>query len=108
MLCPGAGVGVQSRYPSLLSIAARAIHPSQFFGFKGRRHLLSRNDFNQQRLENPRIATLSQQLFSNAGNGKCGWRISWFSAPPHHAVSAGGGWLAISRPQTEPQYDTVS
>jgi hypothetical protein len=29
---------------------------------KGRRHLLSRNDFNQQRLETARIATLSQQL----------------------------------------------
>jgi hypothetical protein len=31
-------------------------------GFKGRRHLSSRNDFNRQRLEAARVAKLSQQL----------------------------------------------
>ena len=46
MLCPGAG-GSYFRSPLWL---------------KGRRDLLSRNDFNWQRLETARIATLSQQL----------------------------------------------
>jgi hypothetical protein len=39
-------------------------HPSlPIFGLKGRRHLSSRNNFNWQRPETARIATLSQQSF---------------------------------------------
>jgi hypothetical protein len=44
-------------------VDSRSSHPSiPIFRFKGRRHLLPRNDINQQRLEDPRIATPSQQL----------------------------------------------
>ena len=38
------------------------VHPRQFLWLKGRRHLSSRKDFNWQRCETARIATLSQQL----------------------------------------------
>jgi hypothetical protein len=71
-------------------------------------HLLSRNDFNQQRLENPRIATPSQQL-SDACNGKWGpGRFFWVSRdPPTMRRPRGGGCRAISRSQTEPQCDVV-
>ena len=85
-------------------------HPSiPISGLKGRRDLLSRNDFNWQRLETARIATLSQQLFSVALKWKMGPdKFPGEPRAPHRGVSGGrGGWLATSRPQTEPQYDIV-
>ena len=65
--------------------------PLAFCGSKGR-HPSSCNDFNSQRHETPRIATLSQQLFSDAGIGK--WDPGKFLGeprPPTLVCMGGGG-----------------
>jgi hypothetical protein len=61
---------------------------------KGRRYLSSRKDFNWQRRETARIATLSQQLFSDAGNGK--WDPGKFLGEPRPPtlVCLGAGGMA--------------
>jgi hypothetical protein len=57
---------------------------------KGRRHLLSRNDFNPQRLKKPRIATPSQYSFSDwTKNGPA--KLFGEPQPPRPGVSGGGG-----------------
>jgi hypothetical protein len=74
------------------SLAAR-VGPSSDLNsaVQRRRHLLSRNDFNQQRLENPRIATLSQHCFSDAGRkwGPANYLVN--RNAPHSGASGGGG-----------------
>ena len=80
-------------------------HPSaHFLWLNGRRHPSFRNDFNWQRRETARIATLSQQLFFRL-DGKWG-PAKLFGEPqrpPTWCVQGAGGWRAISRPQTELQ-----
>ena len=59
--------------------ASRVPPSAHLLWLKGRRHPLSRKDFNRQRCETARVATRSQQL-ADAGNGKWGPRN--FSGEP--------------------------
>jgi hypothetical protein len=56
-----------------LLVAWAVRSPTTISALKGRRHLSSCKDFNWQRPETERIATLSQQL-TDASNGKWGSR----------------------------------
>jgi hypothetical protein len=84
-------------------------HPSiPIFGFKGLRHLLSRNDFNWLRLETAahRNAVATHCLPTLDLGPR---QIFWVSRdPPTMLCPGAGGWRAISRPKNEIQYHIVS
>ena len=81
--------GGQSR--DLLYLASLEPFIRPIFGLKGRRHLLSRNDFNWQRRETARIATLSQHIAFRRLNGAPANFLANRSPPPCRVRGAGGG-----------------
>ena len=74
------------------------------FWLKGRRHPSFRNDFNRQRLETARIATLSQQCFPTPEmeNGAPA-NFSVSRDPPTMRRPGAGGCRATPGPKTELQ-----
>jgi hypothetical protein len=69
--------------------------------FKSQRSLSLRNDFNPQRLETARIATLSQQLLRKGPDQD----FPVIALPPPPWLDGGGGACgATSRLETRPQY----
>jgi hypothetical protein len=73
-------------------------------GVKGQRDLSFCNEFNWQRLETARIATLSQQIALRATTGF----FPVIALTPHHGLDGGRGACgATSRLETRPQHVLV-